>query len=141
MYLTFDEYLELGGQEIEETTFNELEFEARAVVDWWTFNRLQNEETQQEAVKMCMYKLIKLIQDKQIATAIAKPVSESNSTIQPGIIQESNDGVTTMYNTMSAKETITTLDDEMKTVIKRYLQGIRNSLGQKVLYRGVYPNE
>ena len=43
MYLTFDEYQEYGGT-LDEAAFYQLEFEARAVIDWWTFNRLQNEE-------------------------------------------------------------------------------------------------
>ena len=56
-------------------------------------------------------------------------------------IGESNDGVSTTYNTLSAKEAVDTMQDEFKTTVQMYLSGVRNSLGHKVLYRGVYPNE
>ena len=45
MYLTYDEYNTLGGQALEETAFNQLEFEARTQIDWWTFGRLKNQST------------------------------------------------------------------------------------------------
>ena len=64
MYLTFDEYLTFGGT-LEEAAFDNLEFEARTVIDWWTYNRLQNDTEYPEAVKRCMYKLITMIIQKQ----------------------------------------------------------------------------
>lgn len=141
MYLSFVEYKNMGGQDIEETTFNDLEFEASAVIDWWTFNRLHGEVVYPEALKKCMYRLIGLILERQSALATNAPISDSSSSVQPGIIQESNDGVSTTYNVMSAKEAISTLDTEIGNIIRMYLQGIRNSLGHKLLYRGVYPDE
>lgn len=29
----------------------------------------------------------------------------------------------------------------MEDTVQKYLQGVTNSLGRKVLYRGIYPNE
>ena len=141
MYLTYDEYADMGGQDIEETTFNDLEFEASSIIDWWTFNRLHGEIQYPEALKKCMYKLINLILERQTALTAKVPDSSDSNRVMPGIIQESNDGVTTMYNTLSAKEAVNTLDTEMGNIIRMYLQGIRNSLGHKLLYRGVYPDE
>lgn len=138
MYLTYQEYTEYGGA-LEETAFEELEFEARAQIDWWTFNRLQKEDTYPEAVKRCMYKLIKLIQDKQKAMAIT-PFAEDGS-VNAGIASESNDGVSTSYNTLSARDAVDTLQNEFKNTIQMYLNGVKNSLGHRLLYRGVYPNE
>ena len=138
MYLTYEEYTEYGGA-LEETAFEELEFEARAQIDWWTFNRLQKEDTYPEAVKRCMYKLIKLIQDKQKAMAIT-PVAEDGS-VNASIASESNDGVSTSYNTLSARDAVDTLQNEFKNTIQMYLNGVKNSLGHRLLYRGVYPNE
>ena len=43
MYLTYEEYENMGGKTLEETAFEQFEFEARAHIDWWTFSRLQNE--------------------------------------------------------------------------------------------------
>lgn len=138
MYLSYDEYLEYGGT-LEETAFEQFEFEARSIIDWWTFDRLQNDNIYPEAVKRCMFKLISLLVDKQQAL-IVNPKTSSGS-IQAGIIHEANDGVATDYNTLSANEAIETLQKQMQDIIRFYLSAVRNSLGHKLLYRGVYPNE
>ena len=138
MYLTYDEYTQLGGSTLEETAFEQLEFEASAIIDWWTFNRLRKQAEYPEAVKRCMFKLISLLQDKQRATAV-DPTSEN--AIKPSVASESNDGVSTSYNTLSAKEAVDTIQKEVDQTIQTYLMGVRNSLGHNLLYRGVYPNE
>lgn len=138
MYLTYEEYVNYGGT-LEETAFNQLEFEARSQVDWWTFNRLQNETEYPEAVKRCVFKLISLIQQQQQAMVIDGQNDVSGK--QAGIASESNDGVSTSYNTLSAKEAVDSIKEEIPTVIQMFLQGVRNSLGHKLLYRGVYSNE
>ena len=138
MYLTYDEYTQLGGSTLEETAFEQLEFEASTIIDWWTFNRLHKQTEYPEAVKRCMYKLISLLQDKQRATAV-DPASEG--AIKPSVASESNDGVSTSYNTLSAKEAVDTIQKELDKTIQTYLMGVRNSLGHNLLYRGVYPNE
>lgn len=138
MYLTYNEYISYGGTE-EETAFNQLEFEARAIIDWWTFNRLQNETDYPEAVKRCMFHLIKLIQDRQKAMMV--DLQSVDGTVKAGIASESNDGVSTSYNTLSAKDAADTIKDELKTTVQMYLNGVKNSLGHRVLYRGIYPNE
>ena len=112
MYLTYNEYVSYGGTE-EETTFEQLEFEARAIIDWWTFNRLQNETEYPEAVKRCMFHLIKLIQDRQKAMMV--DLQSVDGTVKAGIASESNDGVSTSYNTLSAKDAADTIKDELKT--------------------------
>lgn len=138
MYLTFEEYQEYGGT-LEETAFNDLEFQARSVIDWWTFNRLSNETEYPEAVKRCVFRLIQLINDRQQAMLVGS--QSSDSTKAAGIASESNDGVSTTYNTLSATEAVDTLQKEMEDVIRLYLSAIRNSLGHNLLYRGVYPDE
>ena len=138
MYLTFDEYQEYGGT-LEETAYNQLEFEARAIIDYWTFNRLQKEEEYPEAVKRCVFKLISLIQDMQKATAL--DAQSSNESTKAGIASESNDGVSTSYNTLSAKDAVDTIKKEYEDTIRMYLSGVKNSLGHRLLYRGIYPNE
>jgi len=140
MYLTYDQYEEYGGT-LDETTFNQLEFEARAVIDWWTFNRLHRETEYSEAVTRCMYKLISLIAEKQQAMIVDATPSESNTSVRAGIASESNDGVSTTYNTLSAKEAVDAMGTELQTTVRMYLTGIYNSLGQNLLYRGLYPNE
>lgn len=139
MYITYDEYKMYGGSTLDEPTFQQLEFEARTVIDYWTFNRLQKETEYPEAVKRCMYKLISLLDNKR-KSLITDTVSEDGG-ITAGISSVSNDGVSTSYNTLSAKDMIDTVQKEMGNVIRTYLTNVRDSLGRKVLYRGVYPNE
>lgn len=138
MYLTFSEYQEMGGT-LSETTFNDYEFEARAQVDWYTFNRLQNEETQCENVKRCMYHLIHLIELQAQAMTLSGDGSSSKTVA--GVASQSNDGVSISYNTLSAKDMVDMIGPDIKKTVTRYLQGVMNSLGQKVLYRGLYQNE
>lgn len=140
MYLTYDEYLAFGGT-VEETAFDNLEFEARTVIDWWTYNRLQNDEEYPEAVKRCMFKLINIIIAKQQAQLLKNNGAVNTDFTESGIIQQSNDGVSTTYNIMSASEIIAQSGEDVKSTIRMYLQNVRNSLGRKVLYRGLYPGE
>lgn len=139
MYLTYDEYVTFGGT-IDEAAFDNLEFEARTIVDWWTYNRLQNEEFYSEAVKRCIFKLIEIIRIRQVAGAIdSQTASSSGSTA--GIVRQSNDGVDTTYNLATPQETISMTDNQISATIRMYLYDVRNSLGRKVLYRGIYPGE
>ena len=140
MYLTYDEYIDMGGTLEDETAFEQFEFEARSIIDWWTFNRLHKQTTYPEAVKRCMFRLIELAQEKEIA--MTPVVGGSSNTVKTaGIVRESNDEVLTEYNTLTSKQTLDMVRAETKTVVSRYLQGVRNSLGHSLLYRGVYPDE
>lgn len=138
MYLTYDEYTTMGGT-LEETAYAEFEFEARAIIDWYTFCRLQKEVEYPEAVKRCMYKLINLVRDRQQAMMVGS--QSLDGSMQAGIASESNDGVSTSYNTLSAKDAADSIQKELETTIRMYLQGVKNSLGHKLLYRGVYADE
>ena len=140
MYLTYSEYAAYGGK-LDEATFNDLEFEAASLVDWYTFNRLHNETEFPEALKRCMYKLIQYITAQQQVTGISNDSEASESDAKSGIVSQSNDGVSISYNILSAKDVIESGKAQMEQMIKQYLSAVTNSLGQKVLYRGVYPNE
>lgn len=152
MYLTYEEYQQYGGT-LDETTFADYEFEAECVINWYTFNRLKNEDTYPEEVKRCMYRLIALAKLKADAlqlgsqtTTITKDGTTTTVTTEPVIQSQSNDGVSISYNVMSASDIFDMLaskskGSEVDLVIQRCLQGVVNSLGRKVLYRGLYPNE
>lgn len=139
MYLTYAEYQNMGGT-LDEATFNDLEFEARCKVDWWTFNRLKNETEYPEALKRCMYKLIKLIQQIQEASVLDGMGSNSGGT-SAGIASMSNDGVSESYNVLSASQAVELASKQLDDCIRQCLSDVRNSLGRKVLYRGLYPGE
>lgn len=139
MYLTYAEYQEYGGT-LDETTFNDISFEASSLIDWYTFNRLQNDSNYPEAVKRCMYSIIKYIIAQQQVNGISND-SADNSGVVAGIASQSNDGVSISYNVLSAKDVVESGKAQIKQIIQQYLSSVVNSLGQKVLYRGVYPNE
>lgn len=140
MYLTYDEYVEMGGT-LDESTFDDLAFEACAKVDWYTFNRLRGEtaDSLPEAVRRCVYRLIAMIQEQQSATMPSTQSTDGG--IQAGIASQSNDGVSVSYNILSARDIIDSMDTRVQKIISQYLQDVRNSLDQRVLYRGIYPNE
>lgn len=141
MYLTYEEYQNMDGT-LDETTFLDFEFEAESVVNWYTFNRLKNEIEYPEALTRLMYRLIQLLQ----ARAEALNITDTNDSEQTSgngrsIASQSNDGVSISYNIMSASELAEQCKNEMINIIKIYLSGVTNSLGRKLLYRGIYPGE
>ena len=138
MYLTYEQYRTMGGT-LDETTFNDYEFEAATVVDWYTFNRLHKETTFPEALTRLMYHLIKLLDMR--AQALGLSNDSGGASGQKNIASQSNDGVSISYNVVSASEVAQLAKDEMAESVDKYLQGVTNSLGQKLLYRGLYPGE
>lgn len=140
MYLTYDEYAQMGGEELEETAFEQLEFEARSQIDWWTFGRLKNEESYPEAVKRCMFKLIELL-DKQQKVLMVDAVDEDGNVKAGLMASQSNDGVSSTYNVITGNMAVRVIQSQLNNTIRMYLQDVRDSLGRKVLYRGLYPGE
>lgn len=137
MYLTYEEYQNMGGT-LDETTFNDLEFEAEALVNWYTFNRLKNDTTFPEELKRLMKYLINLAYSKSgIIDASGSGSDNTNKTI----VSQANDGVSASYSILSAKDLMDTVNAEGSAAIKRYLQGVTNEAGRELLYRGIYPNE
>lgn len=142
MYLTYEEYIEFGGDDsaLDETAFENLEFEARTQIDWWTFGRLKNETSYPEAVKRCMFKLIELL-DKQQKVLMVDAVDEDGN-IKAGLMaHQSNDGVSSTYNVITGNMAVRVLKSQLDNTIKMYLQDVKDSLGRKVLYRGLYSGE
>lgn len=147
MYLTYFEYVNYGGA-LDEAAFGMYEFEASSKIDYYTFDRLkkgagfnaQSDEVK-EAVKRCIYRLISLMQLRDEANVISGDTEDENSTVTAGIASQSNDGVSISYNVLSASEASKNAQAEIDKVIKMYLSSCRNSLGQKLLYRGIYKDE
>lgn len=139
MYLTYEEYQSMGGT-LDATTFDDLEFEAEALVNWYTFNRLKNDTTFPEELKRLMKYLINLAyQQSQLTGASGSGDSENVSA--KAIASQSNDGVSISYNILSAKDLMNSCKTEGEKAIKMYLQGVMNEAGRLLLYRGVYPDE
>lgn len=147
MYLTYDEYQEYGGT-LEEAAFEMYEFEAASKIDYYTFNRLkkgegysgQSDEVK-EAVTRCEYRLIVLMQARDSVLATTGEPGGGDTVSTAGIASQSNDGVSISYNVLSASEAGKRVDSEIDGVIRQYLGSCRNSLGQRLLYRGIYEDE
>ena len=146
MYLTYAEYQAYGGT-LDETTFNDLGFEACGIVDWYTFRRLVKDETVDENVKRLVYRLIGDLELRNKAMTLGQDSgsSSSSTTTSSGVVQsQSNDGFSVQFNVMSAKEIAASMNlnsPQMRSLVQSYLTGVKNHLGQDVLYRGMYPNE
>lgn len=61
-YLKYEEYRYLGGT-LGQTPFNILELEARKQIDKYTSGRLVNLDEQKNEVKVCVYRLIPLLEN------------------------------------------------------------------------------
>ena len=123
-YLTFENYIELGGT-LNETPFNILELEAQKNVDKYTFGRLQNLEEQIPEVKICIFKLMELID-----------TYSSYENQDKAISSESTDGYSVSYN--QATENVSKAKiSEIKAIIKTYLAECKLPDGTPYLYMGV----
>lgn len=142
MYLTYDEYTEMGGT-LSDLDFNFYAYEAESYIDWYTFNRLKNMEEIPQEVKDCEFYLIRLIQIRLEAMGIGTldTSTGNNNGAYGSIASRSNDGVSVSYNSLQARDAIKTLSDEIEGSIQRHLRGVTNELGRKLLYRGLYPGE
>ena len=142
-YLTYAEYEDMGGT-LDETLFNNLVLDAQGYIDWYSFNRLWKEEWRteeiMERVKICMYQLINLVAAKSNLIN-PQPSSTGGINVNAQVTQQSNDGVSTTYAVFSAEMLYEKAKKEIDETINRYLSGIMNNAGRKLLYRGLYPNE
>lgn len=154
MYLTYADYQNMGGT-LDETTFNTFEYEAETIVNWYTFNRLKGETEYPEELARCMFRLIYLAKLEADALLLGKQVTvtkdaegevintaETSATIK----SQSNDGVSVSYNSVDASDIFGALsknskDNPLMNTVFRYLQGVRNSKGYRLTYRGLYPDE
>jgi hypothetical protein len=126
-YLTYAEYIALGGSAIGETPFNLLEFEARKQIDVRTQRRLIDQTTIPNQVKLCDYHLMNTI-DKY-----AKKQAEING----NIASESIDGYSVTYLTADQIEQVVKLhDNELNDIMLDDLYGVVVD-GVAILYPGV----
>lgn len=122
-YLTYAEYKSLGGT-LTETSFNLLEFEARQIIDKYTFGRLKELNSQNQEVKLCVFKLINL----------GNSYNASESQIK-GVASETTDGYSISYSA-ATKEAIQAKNDEYKSIVRDYLVDCKLEDGTPYLYCG-----
>lgn len=143
-YLTFAEYTEMGGSITVETLFNSLAYDAQSYIDWHTFQRLWKEswrtEEVMERVKICMYQLIKLLEVK--ANVLTPDVSGTGGiNVNAQLMSQANDGVSATYGVLSGNALYEKSKQEVDECIGRYLDGVADNLGRKILFRGLYEDE
>ena len=152
MYLSYEDYQNMGGT-LDEATFNNFEYEAECIINWYTFNRLKGETEIPEEVAKCTNALIYLCKLKadammlgsQTITTVDEQTTKTVTTTA-SIASQSNDGVSISYNTVNASEMFKALNPfemggEVYNTINMYLYGVKNSLGKRLLYRGLYADE
>lgn len=123
-YLTYAEYQALGGSAIGDMPFNLLEFEARQNVDKYTFGRLKDLDTQIQDVKLCIYKLITMIDSYN-----------KQETQNKGIASENTDGYSVSYLAPSTNIT-QAKNSEIEGIVKEYLVECKLEDGTPYLYCG-----
>ena len=125
-YLTYAEYIELGGT-LEEVPFNELEFECRKIIDSRTQNRLHSADDIPYEVKMCEFKMINSI----VSYNAAKEQAQS------GVKSENIDGYSVTYLTSNEiQQLITTQIADIQELVSTYLFGVIVN-NEHILYCGV----
>ncbi len=122
-YLTLAEYTAYGGTLID-PAFSRLEFQARSLVNQYTFGRLKEDTTFSEAVKRVMFELIGMISNADVSVA----------GYTGAITQESNDGYSVSFAADSAV-TAQKISDIAEGIILRYLTGEKNAAGELLLSR------
>lgn len=129
MYLSYDEFEDMGGAIEEEEVFNRYEAKARIQIDRATFGRLRNAAELPESVKYCMFELIAAIQ-----------ANESISGMGAGreVASMSNDGVSvTFASGLSNTGSMQTQDKRNLSIIRGWLAGETTACGLPLLYAGV----
>lgn len=136
MYLPYSEYQAMGGA-LSELVFSDYENRAEAIINYRIFNRLENEEVIPDKVKFLVKQIIDLVEKKSLSMSLGKSGTSSNIYIT----SQSNDGVSTSYSGMASSDLFMLCDKEIQERISISLSGVKNSKGQKLLYRGLYQGE
>lgn len=126
-YLTYTEYQSLGGS-LAEAPFNILEYEARKLIDKYTFGRLKDLDSQVQEVKMCEYKLINTFETYSNFESRYK-----------GVKSENIDGYAITFNDMT-KDAISAKNSELQDIISTYLSQCYIDDKIPYLYRGIDDN-
>lgn len=139
MYLSYEEYTAYGGT-LDATAFADFDFEAEALVNYYTFNRLKGDTTIPVEVKRLVKYLIDLAVKKGESLSLGASGSDATN-YGAYITNQSNDGVSVSYSGMGSADLYKLCGKEAEDAIKTYLDAVMNEAGRKLLYRGLYPGE
>ena len=124
MYLTYDEYVDLGGR-LSEEEFTMAEFRARKQIDYWTDCRVQNMAVVPRAVKLCIMQIMKFESQYGLEAQSENPVVASFNT----------DGYSESYGSVS--EQVAAARNSLYRSVRNLLYGEMDDHGTPLLYRGV----
>ena len=125
-YLSYEEYMELGGT-LDEVPFNEVEFECRRIIDSRTQNRLQNAEEIPQEVKLLINKMIQTLQGYYISLQKA----------QSGVASVNTDGYSESYiSSTQIGQLVEGKIEALQDLVSTYLFGVIVN-NEHLLYCGV----
>ena len=124
MYLTYEEYLDMGGG-ASDSAFARLEAKARAILDRITFGRIRGEKPARQNVKYCMYDLIAALEAEENVGSIAAGRE---------IASMSNDGVSVSF---AAGQSARSGPARMAAIARSWLGDEVDAYGTPLLYAGV----
>lgn len=125
-YLSYEEYMELGGT-LDEVPFNELEYECRRIIDSRTQNRLKNADEIPQEVKLLENKMIQTLQGYYISLSKA----------QSGVASVNTDGYSESYiSSNQISQLIEGKIDVLQDLVSTYLFGVIVN-NEHLLYCGV----
>lgn len=123
MYITYDEYTQMGGTAAE-AAFPRLEYMARKRIDQYTQSRVKAMQEVPEAVKRCAVELVNAMK----TTDPTKTASEA------ALTGFSNDGYSESYGEALTAETY---ESNLYEIIRVMLSGECDDNGTPLLYLGV----
>lgn len=127
MYLTHEEYTDMGGK-MGEDAFARFEMKARRRIDAATFGRLQGESSVRDAVKYCMFELVQAMHEDETNVGFSGREISSMS----------NDGVSVTYATGNGQTgTQNSTGARYAGIIRTWLTGETDACGNNILYAGV----
>lgn len=126
MYLDFNTFAKMGGDNSLAEQYSRLEFKARRLIDQMTHDRLAGETPVRDSVKYCMFELISAItSDEQIAGLGGREIASM-----------SNDGISATYVTGSDTDS-NIIGKRYARIIRQWLAGETTACGINILYAGV----
>lgn len=124
-YLTYAEYEEYGGKDLDETAFSMEEFKARKQLDYLTDSRVQAMAAVPEAVKRSVFILVQLESKMGVTAQLDNPIVASFNT----------DGYSESYG--SATEQADNARKNAMRTVRNLLYGENDDRGVPLLYRGL----
>ena len=123
MYLTHDEFVEMGGS-MDAAHFARYETKARNLINVITHDRLRNENPVRDVVRYCMFELISGMQSNE---AVAGPSGRE-------VASMSNDGVSVTFATGTAQSGVF---GGYSAIVRAWLLNETDANGTPLMYAGV----